>query len=65
MKLSKPSITSIINCLSTTTSGLTVTLSKTAVNNAFETSEGVADGSTSQEWLNLVATKTNWTISLV
>ena len=63
--LSKASITSIINALSTTTSGLTVTLSQTAVNNAFETSTGSADGSTSQEWLNLKATKSNWTISLV
>ena len=63
--LSKASITSIINALSTTTSGLTVTLSKTAVNNAFETNTGSADGSTSQEWLNLIATKSNWTISLV
>lgn len=58
-KLSKASITSIINALSTTTSGLTVTLSKTAVNNAFE------GGSTGSEWTTLIGTKTNWTISLV
>ena len=64
-KLSKASITSIINALSETTSGLTVTLSKTAVNNAFETSAGAADGSTSEEWTTLEGTKTNWTISLV
>lgn len=63
--LSKASIESIINALSTVTSGLTVTLSKTAVNNAFETSVGASDGSTSQEWLDLIATKPNWTISLV
>lgn len=54
-KLSKASITSIINALSTTTSGLAVTLSQTAVNNAF----------TSDEWSALIATKQNWTISLV
>jgi hypothetical protein len=54
-KLSKASITSIINALSTTTSGLTVTLSKAAVNTAF----------TTEEWNALIATKTNWTISLV
>lgn len=53
-KLSKASITSIINALSTTTSGLTVTLSQTAVNNAF----------TTDEWNTLIATKSNWTISL-
>jgi hypothetical protein len=63
-KLSKSSITSIINALSTTTSGLTVTLSKTAVNNAFATADGVADGSTSAEWLALVGTRSNWTIAL-
>lgn len=64
-KLSRASITSIINALSTTTSGLTVTLSKTAVNTAFETASGAADGNTSADWLALVATKPNWTISLV
>lgn len=64
-KLTKASITSIINALSPTTSGLTVTLSKTAVNKAFETSEGTNDGDTSEEWTTLVNTKPNWTISLV
>lgn len=54
-KLSKASIESIINHLSTTTSGLTVTLSQEAVNNAF----------TAEEWAALIATRTNWTISLV
>ena len=58
-KLTKASITSIINALSITTSGLTVTLSATAVNNAFE------GGSTGTEWLTLKATKSNWDISLV
>lgn len=55
MLLSKASIESIINALSTTTSGLAVTLSKTAVNNAFTADEREA----------LIATRTNWTISLV
>ena len=57
-KLSKASITSIINCLSTTTSGLTVTLSKTAVESAF-------GSTTSTEWTTLVGTRSNWTISLI
>lgn len=57
-KLSKASIQSIIFCLLDTASGMTLTLSKTAVNNAF------TGGSTGTEWLNLVATKPNWTISL-
>ena len=63
-KLSKASITSVINALSDTTNALKVQLSKTAVNNAFETSSGVADGSTSEEWTTLIATKANWTIAL-
>lgn len=63
--LSHDSIVSIINALSTTTSGLSVTLSKTAVNNAFETETGVADGTESAEWSALIATRSNWTISLV
>lgn len=54
-KLNKASIESVINTLSATTSGLTVTLSQTAVNNAF----------TTEEWEALEATKPNWTISLV
>jgi len=64
-KLSKGSITSVVNALSVTTSGLAVTFSKTAVNTAFETSAGAADGSVSEEWAILAATKTNWTISLI
>ena len=58
-KLSKASITSIINALSSTTSGLTVTLSKVAVDAAFE------GGSAGAEWTALKNTRTNWTISLV
>ena len=53
-KLSKESIISIINALSPNTSGLTVTISKTAKQNAF----------TDEEWATLIATKPNWTISL-
>lgn len=64
-KLSKESIENVIGCLSNTTSGLTVTLSKTAVNTAFATTEGGTDGSTSEEWEDLIATKTNWTIALL
>ena len=63
-KLSKASILNIFSCLSDTATDKTLTLSKTAVNNAFETASGTADGSTSEEWLNLVASKPNWTISL-
>ena len=54
-KLNKASIESIINALSAKESGLTVTLSQTAVNNAF----------TAEEWDALETTKSNWNISLV
>ena len=64
-KLSKASWQSIINSLSSTTSGLSISGSLASVNTAFETSEGANDGSTSAEWEALLATKTNWTINLV
>jgi hypothetical protein len=54
-KLSKDSIISIVNALSDTATGKTLTLSKVAVETAF----------TDAEWDALEATKTNWTISLV
>lgn len=57
-KLSKASITSIINALSTTTSGLSITLSSTAVTAAF-------GSTTASEWTTLVSSRSNWTISLV
>ena len=57
-KLTKASILNILNALSPTITGQTLTLSKTAVTNAF-------GSTTATEWTNLVATKTNWTISLV
>lgn len=67
-KLSKASILSILRALKDTGEPLyTVTLSKAAVNKAFETSPGANDGSESPEWYSV----TNqggaywWTISLV
>lgn len=63
--LSKASIISIINALSDTTTGLTVTLRLSAINKAFETSEGANDGLDSEEWLALTATKPNWTINAI
>lgn len=53
--LSRASIENIIGCLSGTVTGKTLTLSQTAVNNAF----------TVDEWNTLIEGKTNWTISLV
>ncbi len=63
-ELDKESHISIMNALSTETTGLTVTFSKVAVDKAFETSAGANDGSTSPEWLALVATRSNWTKEL-
>lgn len=53
--LSRASIENIVSCLSTTTSGLSITLSKAAVNAAF----------TDAEWAALVAIRNNWTINLI
>ena len=64
-ELSKNSILSLIPCLSDEAADKTLTLSQAAVNTAFETSSGAADGSTSEEWTTLVDSKPNWTISLV
>lgn len=62
--LTKASLYSIINALSTTTSGRTIKLKKAAVNKAFETETDLNDGIDSSEWDSLVKTKTNWTITL-
>lgn len=67
-KLTRASIESIINHLSDATNGATLTLSKTAVLNAFELSEveeGWFVGTYIEEWLALTSSKTNWTITLV
>lgn len=57
--LSKESIESIINALSPTATGKTLTLKKTAVQNAFGT-----DYDSSTEWTTLKNSKSNWTITL-
>lgn len=65
-KLNKASITSIINALSSTTSGLSITLSKTAVNNAFGIN--VDDETTypeGSEYYILRHSKDNWTINYI
>lgn len=62
-KLSKASIISVMNALSTTTSGLSIILPKTAVDREFE--EGDRLGSDSQEWEEILQNHSNWTISLV
>jgi hypothetical protein len=62
-KLNKASHLSIFGCISTT-AAITVTFSKVAVDKAFETAPGANDGSTSQEWNDLVDTRPNATIVL-
>jgi len=61
-KLTYESIASIINALSNTTTGKTLTLSQTAINNVFEFGSGNLP---IYMWDNLVNSKPNWTISLV
>ena len=63
--LTKNSIISVINALSTNTNALSVTFSLQAVDFAFETSSNAGDGSFTNEWKALIATKSNWNISLV
>lgn len=53
--LSRESIENVVSCLSADSTDKTLTLSQTAVDNAF----------TTDEWNALIADKTNWTISLV
>lgn len=64
-KLSKASWINIIGCLSTTTSGLSITGSLDSIKKAFETSPGSNDGDTSTEWLELETSRSNWKINLL
>ena len=63
-KLDKASITSIINALSSTATGQTLTISKTAINNAFginiDNESTYPEGS---EYYNLRNSKSNWTFN--
>lgn len=63
--LNKESIENIIDTLSPTVINKTLKLKKTAVDNAFETSNGLADGSVSDEWIQLKNSKSNWIINLM
>lgn len=63
--LSKESIESIIGTLSTETENKAITLSKVAVNSAFETADGLNDGENSKAWNDLVGLRYMWSISLV
>ena len=53
-KLNKTSITSFVKALPDDVTDKSFKLSKTAIDNAFETSEGAANGSTSEEWTSLL-----------
>ena len=55
----------IFGALSDTATGQTLTLSKTAVNNAFYDEADGVEGSKGRLWTELIATKPNWTISLI
>ena len=62
--LKTASIVSIVEALSDSTSGLSVTLSQTAVNNMVFPFTSERTGITYGSWSELEGTKTNWTISL-
>ena len=72
-ELNKSCTKNLINALSTTTEGLTISFSKIAVKKAFETSAGANDGDESAEWIALAGDpnadidgiRPNWTISLL
>lgn len=63
-KLSRASIESIIAALSTTTSGKSITLSATAVRNAYGASAST-DLGTYEPWTSVANTRRNWEISVV
>lgn len=63
--LTRESIESVINALSTDVAGTTATFKASVVNTIFETNTGAGDGSESAGWMDLIAQKSNWTISLV
>jgi hypothetical protein len=64
-KLNRESIESVIDVLSDTTSGLSVTLSKTAVENVFPPYIDGEEIYDNLDWISLTNTKQNWTINLV
>jgi len=64
-KLSKGSIKSIINCLSSDTKDLSIAFSLEAVNTAFETDINAGNGVESDEWNVLISSRSNWNIVLV
>ena len=64
VNISKASLLSAFSCFADDVEGLTATFKRNRIDKLFETSDGANDGSTSAEWLALVDTKPNWTISL-
>lgn len=63
--LGKTNTKSIIDGLSDIATGQTLTLNLAGVNKAYETAAGANDGVTSEAFAELVATKPNWTITLI
>lgn len=63
--LDTESIVSLIETLSPTTSGMSITLSQTAVNNMVFPITSEKTNTTYNNWNELAGTKTNWTITLV
>lgn len=64
-KLSMKSIQSVIDALSNSSTGLSMTFSSEAVSKAFETAPGLGDGVSSVGWNVWLSHRPNWTISLI
>ena len=64
VNISKASLLSAFSCFADDVEGLTAVFKRRRIDKLFESSEGANDGSSSAEWLALVDTKPNWTISL-
>lgn len=58
------SIVGLVEHLSPTATGKTVTFSKTHVNKQYETSKDAKNGTTSEAWRAIVALRPNWTITV-
>ena len=63
--LSADTLNNILGLLSDESTGKTITFSAACINARYETSPGANDGSTSEAWASIVASKPNWTFALV
>lgn len=65
INLTRESIESILAALSDDVAGKTITFSLSAVNKAFESTNGANDGSTNSGWLKISTKNQNWRVILI